>query len=317
MWRDLFLFLFSLLLLAVLIWKNYWKFESRANQNFLGPYTPDYFRFSRDSKFRERVIKGTLIAKDSTLVVCGMIRDGEARIAGVRERVGMLKGLFRKVKVLIVENDSKDSTRQLLLEWAREDPDVEILGCGINSESCTLSLPKTDGHRVDEPRLRKMASLRNVYRDRIDEKYSDFSFVLVWDIDVLGSLYIDGFLTSVASFASKENPDGVCANGLYIWPGFSLYYDTFAHKDPDLNWTSSMNKNVQDVIKSLYAKTIPADGELKPLTSCFSGATLYKISSFLKNRYDTDGKVCEHDSLSKGLKMFLNTGMIHYILLNE
>lgn len=315
----LFFGLVSATLLAI-IYKSYWTLERKINCDFLQPFTPNFFEFSKTNKFKTDVYKGACIAKKSSIVVCGLIRDKEEKVKDIRERVNILRKYFLKVKILIVENDSKDDTRKNLLCWAREDKDVEVLGCGINNINlrCSMKLPKTEGHYVTSERVKKMAKLRNIYRDRIEEVYSDYEYILVWDMDVLGSLYIDGILSSLAKLSETiENvkPDAMCSNGLYIWPGISLYYDTFAHTDPDILWSKVFGEKVEHIIKTFYAQHTPKG--VKKVTSCFSGATIYKTQSFLKNRYSIKDKECEHDSISKNLNMFVNGNMINYILLNS
>jgi len=288
----------------------------------LDEYTPSYFDFTKNNKYILDVNTGKNIAKDKTLVICGLLRDRQEKVDDIRKRIEKIKPWFKQIKVLIVENDSDDDTRKNLVDWAKQDPEtLTVLGCGVNSDECKLSLPKTLGHYVDSPRLQKMTFLRNIYHEEIQKYYSTWDYVLVWDMDLLGSLYIDGMLSSINMLNKKEGvaiPDAVCSNGIYVWPGFQLYYDTFAHDEINLQWIKKFNKTVQDVIKSIASKfnSIYGDEE-RQVVSCFSGATIYKTQAFLKNKYETDGIRCEHDSISKGNNMFINKNMINYVLLND
>lgn len=308
-------FIFCIVILAILIWKNYWRIEQYTNADLLSPYTPSYFKFSKNPTHQENTKKGMIISKNSSLIICGLIRDREDKVSDIIKRVNLLRPYFKKIKVLIVENDSKDNTREKLLDWSNKNHAVEILGCGLNTKECKMNLPQTVGHGINNSRLQKMALLRNIYRDRIEENYSDYDYVLAWDMDITGSLYIDGIFSTIYHLQnSKGDLDGMCANGLYVWPGMSIYYDTFAHNDSSLDWTKSLNGQLRHVIKSISAKMV---GGTKKVKSCFSGATIYKVSSFLKNRYETDGTTCEHDSISQNLNMMINENMINYILLND
>jgi hypothetical protein len=298
------------------------------NPDFLSLTTPSYFDFSRHYSFKQVLEKGVALARSQRLVICGLIRDRQDKVQKIRERIRELRKYFKSVKILIVENDSEDDTRKELLNWAHSDPDLEVLGCDINASKCSLRLPKTEGHAVPPSRLIKMAMLRNIYRDRIEEAYSDYDTVLVWDMDVTGSLYIDGLLNGLEALTNQgkeinkpeersHGADGICANGLYVWPGINLYYDTFAHKQHNQKWLEIFPKNIQDVVKAMSRSTKILQSRTQKVSSCFSGATLYRLSSFLKNRYSTDGKECEHTSISKGLNMYINNEMVNYILLNE
>lgn len=123
--------------------------------------------------------------------------------------------------VLLVENDSTDNTRQLLLDWAAEAGSrVFILGCGVNAPVCTLNAPATVGHPVSSARIRKMATLRNLILDFLaaEKTKIEYDYLFVWDCDIIGRLYADGVAHTMGVFHSRADVDGMCALGLSWWP---------------------------------------------------------------------------------------------------
>jgi hypothetical protein len=164
-----------------------------------------------------------------------------------------------------------------------------------------------------------MAALRNKYLDRVRTNYSDWDYVLVWDMDTIGSLYVDGLLSSVADLKQNPGIDAVCANGLYVWPGIKLYYDTFAHSEENLDdmiATFGGGKMAEHILTTLWTKTWPTSEPVYPVKGCFSGATLYRMGVFLRNKYESKNLQCEHNSLGKNQSLVVNQNMVNYILLN-
>jgi hypothetical protein len=270
-----------------------------------------------------RVSMGQREMSKSRVVICGLLRDKAGRIPAIRERVDAITGYFKDYRVLIVENDSTDDTRKKLLEWASEDQKVLILGCGVNMAECSLKLPKTEGHSVTWERITKMAHLRNTYLQYIYEYYYNWDYMIVWDMDILGSIYVDGIASSFGYFGSKKfKADAMCSNGIYRWGFVPLYYDTYAHRDMGDKFHSS-KKLIHDINKGLTTRYMRGESPVQ-VRSCFGGFTIYRISSIIKNHaiYGTskDGNNvdCEHVVLNKKLKyVFMNPSMLYVVLKND
>jgi hypothetical protein len=83
---------------------------------------------------------GKNLIKKSTVVFAGLIRNKEHQLEFIISQIQRFASEFLDYSILIVENDSKDNTRKLLLEWAKENNKVKILGCGVNSNICIMNL---------------------------------------------------------------------------------------------------------------------------------------------------------------------------------
>ena len=323
--------LVSISILILMIKVYYWRIQLKYG-SILSLYTPDTFVFASNTKnqYDKGVKEGALLAKTKRAVIATMLRDSEKRIPAIIKRAEATGNLFADYRILIVENDSKDRTRPLLLDWARKNNKVTILGCGINKEECKIpKAPKTEGHSVDRARIEKMVMLRNIYLDYIKENYSDFDYVIIWDLDSISTTYLDGIQHTINLMenSTDENPKVipkvVCANGIYEWPFMTIFYDTYATLDRQEPFDIDM-KYPSDLRKGLWEyKMLRGDKPIE-VDSCFSGFAIYKMDGLLDDavKYDmTPGKniECEHVRLHKNIKgkKIINPSMINLIVLND
>jgi hypothetical protein len=222
--------------------------------------------------------------------------------------------------LLVVENDSKDGTRRALLEWAKSEPRITVLGCGENAETCELNLPRTIFHTHGASRIRKMVLLRNVYMDYIEshsERFRDYDFLAAIDLDLFGTFYSDGIGSAGYHFFADPKLQALCANGVYMWNMalfvFHKYHDTYAHKELD---------NGYPLAKIGPFWTIPSCSE-EPwkVKSCFNGLTIYRLSSVIGKHYtlqEEDGHaVCEHVTFNEQLdSMYIDPSFLFIMIEN-
>lgn len=294
------------------------------NTSVLNHTTPNSFELTNEEEYNRNVQHGVKCMKNKKVVICGMLRDAEKRVSAIKNRVGKMGSMFKEYTVLIVENDSKDNTRKKLLEWAKYDSRVKILGCGVNMNVCNMNLQATEGHSIDEKRIRKMAVLRNIYLNAVKKYYSNCDYMIVWDMDVIGSIYLDGVANSIGIMCEHPMINMMCANGIYRLGPLSLYYDTYAHQDINDEEFHLKNKTFYDLKKRLFdINYVRGDPPVK-VESCFSGFAIYKIPAILPTyvKYGTevkDGNIkCEHVVLHNHINnKYLNPSMIYLILHNK
>lgn len=324
--RLLFISIFIIVILAV--WKYYWRIQLMYNSSLLSLYTPDsfYIEPEKEERLEQMTQYGFKQARNKTMVICTMLRDARKNMKQIITRAEKLGGMFKDYRILVVENDSKDGTREALIEWKERNPKVVVLGCGINSsEACSIksATVKTEGHSVNRQRIEKMTKLRNIYLDFVKRNLSHFDFMAVWDLDIIGSVYIDGVANTIGQFTHPSGvPDAsaICAYGIYRWSLMEIYYDTYAHLDDGDDFHIN-EKGIHDLKKGLGVKYRRGNPP-QQVKSCFSGFTIYKISSIRPDvEYDMSppGNVeCEHVRLHRQLeKIYLNPSMIHLVLFNE
>ena len=271
--------------------------------------------------YKSRVENGRLFAKNNNVIIAGLLRDKEFIIPYLKEKCYELVGLFSDYRILIVENDSQDDTRNKLLEWSNNDNRVFILGNGVNAHECKLNYPKTPCNKpADSNRIGKMSFLRNIYLDYIKNNFSNFSFLFVLDMDLKGDLFIDSVCESISFFKNKT-VDGITCNGMEKY--HYHYYDSFAFVElgQPFIWNTENEKTEHDqYIFRTKTKAFTENMRVVRVTSAFGGFCIYRLSSIINLRYNfsPDKYSCEHAHLNKYLKNFyINPRMIFSITENS
>ena len=281
-------------------------------------------------KYEEQVKRGQNIASKSRLVITGLIRNNAYQIPEIKQRCQDIVKYFSEYKILIVENNSTDGSRDFLLEWSSEDPNVNIL-CkdifAVNENECDILdfFPPSD-HLGGSPlpdRIQKMAFLRNIYIKHTLHYYSNYDFMFVIDFDLRGDLYIDGFLQSVAVLTEQKKIDGIACNGMLLKPDADdfYYYDSFAHIDEGdpIYWENHAAKSNHDKYVHTYvSQRYKTNMNLDKVRSAFGGAALYKISSMKNAQYDFSSAYfsCEHSFFHKNKHIVVNPRFIFMISQN-
>jgi len=212
--------------------------------------------------------------KTKRVIVAGLCRDIEPYIEFAINNIEKTGSLFKGYRALIIENDSKDYTKELLKQWS--NPNVKLL-------FPTVPYVRTAN---EYSRFHLMAFLRNIYLDEIkNPKYIDYEYVIVIDMDFQKQISTDGIADT---FGRIRNFDAVGAFGI---EKFNLYWDTMAYRDIRITDTLHLNKyhRILTCLK-LIGRTIP-----QKVRSCFGGLMIYKRSALLESRYHAYD--CEHVGL--------------------
>ena len=325
------LFVAAAACLGMMILKYYWKIQMMYNSSVLSFYTPDTFPIVEGAEYSSQCDLGEKYASTQKVIITSLLRDVADRLPEIKRKAEKVGELFKDYKILIVENDSTDGTREALLQWSRENHKVVILGCGYGAKECKLpKMPKTEGHGVDRPRIEKMVRLRNVYLEEIKLHYpaEEWPYTIMWDLDMIGSIYLDGIANTMGLMASPEgkNISVVCSYGIYRWGALTLFYDTYALLHLGENFQIE-DKTIHDIRKGWWEAKYQRGDEPFEVDSCFSGFAIYKTSAFedrdvQKVEYDMSGPdnlECEHVRLNKKIKgkKLVNPSMINFVLLND
>ncbi|MDD4930882.1 MAG: hypothetical protein PHG66_01850 [Candidatus Colwellbacteria bacterium] len=254
-----------------------------------------------------------------------MIRNSQDVIPYLKQKVEQLSLYFKDYTVLIVENDSTDNSRSILLEWARDNNRIKILGCGVNNDSCKLDISETIIHDGSSSRIEKMVNLRNIYMDYLQRpEFNDYKFCIVMDMDLVSKLYNDGILSTEELFYNNPTLDAVVSNGIgcktYGPFHIFIYHDPYAHLD--LNGNISTNKKIHDQY-SMLTRFYYYDSPVQTVISAFSGFSMYNFKTFRSKRYALslleDGTAeCEHVTFNKKLEtIVLNPKMLFIVFQNN
>jgi hypothetical protein len=267
--------------------------------------TPPELGYSIDSAKAE---EGLRYLKGKKLILCGMMRDSMRSLPTLRSNLEKLSQVFGEVKMLVVENDSRDGTRAALLKLANEDQRVTVLGCGVNARSCKLKLAKTEGHAHEGGRIQKMIRLRNIYLDYIErnpDRFDDADFVAIMDMDLVGTFYLDGL--GLVGHALKQDDEkkeisALCTNGVRVTnlglANLHFYADPYAHTE----------KGDLEIASPLWSEHDEKTLDLRKVDSCFGGLVFYRKDDLegLRYKYERDAVAggepkCEHRTLHSQL----------------
>lgn len=261
-------------------------------------------------EYRRSVISGHEVLSNSSVVICGTVRDGGYALVKNIARVERLGSLAKKYNVVVVENDSIDQTKEVLSVWSSENENVHVITNDFGKES--------HGQTRCRSRMEDMAFYRNIYLEYVRENY-ECDYVIIYDLDIEGGFSYEGVLSSFG-----YSNWGVMGGNSILYKEVDgkirrMYFDSFA-------------------FQRLGQSEISDDREVNPLVfnrgeppfevnSCFGGMAIYNSSAIFSEgtKYGTrhisgDMYECEHIYLHRiirrnGFKIYLNPSMI--VLYNE
>jgi len=216
---------------------------------------------------------------DKRIVFAGCARDCAAALPKVLANVDRIAGLFADADYVLMENDSKDTTKNLLREWCSSRP--------------TAHLITRDDFNISAPRTIRLAQLRGEYTALVKGKFADRDYLAVLDCDDVNSsaIDLDAVMRSIDFLAQDRSCAGASANSV------PYYYDLWAFRHPELCpsdfWEDVLDyavrfrvSDAEAYTKTLAKRTVqlPRDGPPLEVDSAFGGFAIYKMSSVLKNR---------------------------------
>lgn len=280
----------------------------------------DYFKYSLDSMRR---------CKNKKIILTGLCQDNGGNVLSMwLPFIKKIQGYFKDYRVIIVENDSLDNTRDLLLREAEHDHRFIVL-CDQNrpenTKTCKLGLRSIQNGDEKETHLQKRLSVlrkfRQVYWDYIKDKYGDYDYMAVIDWDLQGELSLPGFFHGL--YYIEHHCDVIASNSFHKMKNDYQFYDTFPllnnHRCHDLQ----QNKLVQDHMMKIkmYTKTLYGSAYPVPVESAFGGIALYNIpqlirkqSSYLHPHCPIE---CEHSTFHHHLDVYIDPWMTFYIIQNH
>lgn len=273
----------------------------------------------------QQVNQGKQLAKESSLVICGLARDLSASIERTLDMMTIIGKEFLDYRILVFENDSQDTTRQKIQSASRNNTRIILLPCPEEKE-CRLSMQNMyEIGWQSTTRQARMAKIRNKYLSTVKQDYADWDYMLVVDMDIQGSTNLAGLFHSMGS----DLPwDVIVTHGEVPLPGsfglVTFQYDALAYcgGEADLIRCQTDPKNslhyitfIGDQIKEVLFPSPP----FIPVASAFNGMALYKISSIMHPTIFYPGDwCCEHVGLhskmrDRGCHLYINPRWITYM----
>jgi len=241
------------------------------------------------------------------VVIVGCARDIEAHLPNTKQKLEMVKSLFRSSKIIIYENDSKDKTLELLSTW--------------NNENFIKLITEKD---VKGIRTERLAYARNLlYKEAMKH---NFDLLIVIDLDnVINDLTPESITSCFNKVVIEEDWAMLGANQTVN------YYDLFALRTFDgwmpFDWLKCRDiegKTHQYCLDDRF-KTISQNEKPIKVISCFGGTAIYK-RKYLDNcdygkGFQMNGnekiEFCEHVDFNEGViknggKIYINPKFINH-----
>lgn len=198
-----------------------------------------------------------MIKFNKNVVIAALARDCEDSLINNIPLIDHLRSKFSWSQVVVVENDSKDNTKEILFNWEKKSEGVKIISqdFGIKTipdQTVAMASPTTSFYRIE-----KMSFYRNMYLDYIDTLGHDIDYLIVIDIDVK-TFSVDELVNSIDQ--ANNNWGGIFSNGVTIssYLGFKskIYYDVFAvYEYPQKDFfhipMSHWKEHLEQLIKTL------------------------------------------------------------------
>lgn len=240
---------------------------------------------------------GKKAIKNKNLILCTCVRDAENNVNNIKKVYRYFSRFFNKVKLLVMENDSIDKTRERLLEL-KTHIDIDIIGCGLNSNVCSMKL-NNDRTSRNYKRFRRMAIIRNELISHVNKIQSDYNYCVIFDGDTKINIDTNGLLESMYHLEYNKNIDAISCYGL----GYASLcvlnkmYDGIAYKP-------IYNDNLINLLTTFRLRN------LIKVKSSFNGLCIYKLPFTDEIKYDIKTKECEHISFNKNFNIYLNPRFI-------
>jgi len=239
----------------------------------------------------------------------GTVRNSEKFIKQNLENIDKCGSLFKNYSVVIYENDSNDSTRQILNDNKKDNYNY------IFEDNIT-----------EPSRTKRIAHGRNKVLDKIRELNKDntYQYMVILDLDDINSY--GKFVDTIYTCFLYDDWDVLTGNqsGKY----YDIYalrkkgeveYDCMKEVYDDMNKTGINYMDAYNKWAVSKMKHYP-EGELLEVDSAFGGIAIYKLASIpntckYKGEYDNGGDICEHVPFNKclkdnGTKIYINTSFI-------
>jgi glycosyltransferase involved in cell wall biosynthesis len=259
------------------------------------------------------------------ILIAGVCQNVDKYLPRVIENIYKITSHFSEYKIIIVENDSTDNTKQILNNWAWEDDNV-ILKTLDNIHNYVPN---------KKYRTQYLAFCRNTYVEEISNLF-EYSVVLDMD-DVMAkeNFQEQGVIDSLQILRNNPKIGALTANST------PKYYDIWALRNSECNydcwkkvfWSMQYEglsyENATEKYVTVHTKDYSQSTDLIPVQSAFNGLAVYRNEALIHCRYTgiidgltvaptqlepTGAEICEHVPLNYmmrqlGYKIYINPKM--------
>ena len=232
------------------------------------------------------------IMKGLNVIIYGTIRDIENDFMSSFTNIDIMCQYFNKVFIIIFENDSKDKTRELLMEWSN---------VFLNKNTIKHIILKQDLDIYYPLRAHRLAYCRNLILNYICDNNLHHTYTYAIHCDLDNRFWSIDFDSICNSFQYDLN----------LWDMISCvntnktYYDYWALRcnsswfNKNIFSCDANNINYETKTGEFYNLLKNTSGLLST-TSSFNGMGIYKVNSIVNCRYNANYNCSKCNNINRG-----------------
>lgn len=243
--------------------------------------------------FKTMLDIGRDAAREQSVCFVGMARDIAGVLPFTLRRLELLGESFRDWSAVVVENDSTDGTKDILLEWEEKHLGNVIADCR------DLGRERLSG--FERARVERYAEYRTRYRDIARDHFGHADVVIAVDLDPWGGWSTSGVLNGIGWLDVLPKAAGMASVSLYeqqvatthgTGDKMMCHYDHWAWRGP--GWQHRWERH--------FALWLPPVGSPPVMcNSAFGALCIYRAEPFFAHApRSIDGDI-EHVGLHKSM----------------
>lgn len=259
-------------------------------------------------QYAKMVDQGRQVASGLDACIVSIARNAMPHLENTLELVKETQAGFRSCRFFCYENDSTDSTDDVIRRFSQENS---------WAESQHETLGALDQRGFEPERTERLAKCRNICLEWVRNNCLQTTWTIVLDLDPHHGFSVDGVFNSIGWLARLAPVPSILKPGAMasysLWMGIDAagnygiaQYDAWAAR---MNWFEDRREKIG---MSWFHSLLPPVGS-RPfqMNSAFGGLCVYKTAAFLSGGYS--GEDCEHVPHHKrmqeaGWQLYLNPG---------
>lgn len=250
---------------------------------------------------------------DKTILIAALARDCEKNLERNLLRIEELRSNFSNSYVLIIENDSKDHTKNILIKYKKTHHNVKLISKDYYGLYPIKDYPKSTIQGKGCTRIARMAYFRNMILE-YSKQYNIYDYLVTIDIDVF-SFSADEIINAICN--APAHWGALFANGqIYrktnkgLKP-IPLQHDIYAYfkcgEKLEKIGIHYLNENYL-LIRSYLANMLLSKRPYIDVLSAYGGLGIYKRECLVGNSYEVfiptnwakyNACICEHAPFHK------------------
>jgi hypothetical protein len=265
--------------------------------------------------YNEKISNGKQFIKDKNITILSLVRDCDHVLSRNIETIcSFLSNYCLSYKILFLENDSSDNTKQILHDTKNNN--IEIFSFNFNREKF--------GSIKSYERIKALAEYRNFLKEKVLSINSDYVIVLDFDFQ---DISINGLLNSFGWIKDNSIIKAIAGNS-FEYKLFSnndrnknlWNYDSWAYRGSwwqDLQLCKPTIANNIDPMLWFGFWILPRGSQPVSVNSAFGGCCIYDSKYYIDSDIKYTPDDCEHVTLHYNLykkyndfKLYLNPSQV-------